>query len=201
MENSVSLDGHARRSLETRRKLLASAREAFSDLGYHKASTPAIAKAAGVSRGALYHQYPDKEALFRDVVKTMQDGIMERIMETALAASGPVEGLIEGAIVYVEAAATPEYLRIVMTEGPAVLGVADLRAMDLINGVQSLIDGLEAAREAGEIRDMPTWAMAHLLSGALDEAVFVVAAAEDREAALAQMGKAIKVLFSGLRQS
>ena len=201
MENHVSLDGHARRSLETRKKLLFAARQAFAELGYHKASTPAIAKAAGVSRGALYHQYPDKEALFRDVVKTMQDGIMERIMETAQAASGPVEGVIEGAVVYVEAAANPEYLRIVMTEGPAVLGTGALRAMDQINGVQSLIDGLEAARALGEIRDLPTAAMAHLLSGALDEAVLVVAEAEDREAALAQMGRAIKILVGGLRQS
>ncbi|RED49901.1 TetR/AcrR family transcriptional regulator [Aestuariispira insulae] len=198
MKPEESLDGHARRSLETRRKLLSAARSIFTEVGYMKASTPAIAKAAGVSRGALYHQYADKEALFRDLLNEMQAEIYSEIEKVALAADDLVNGLIEGAMVYVEAAARPDYLRIVLTEGPSVMGTDQWREADRNNGVQSLIDGFSAAQAAGDMRDFPVEEMAHLFSGALDACVLHLADAKDRAGTIKNCEKAIRTLVTGL---
>ena len=193
------LDGHARRSVETRRKLLAAAKAAFKEQGFHDASTPAIAKAAGVSRGALYHQFPDKAALFRALVEEMQAGVVEQIMEAATRAQDIFEALKFGAAAYISAASSPDYLRIVMAEGPSVLGLEAWRAMDRESGVESLIQGLGTASKEGRMVDLPVEAMAHCLSGAMDQMVFYVGEAESRETAIQEAVQAIHGIIDGLK--
>lgn len=198
---SQKLDGHAKRSVETVKKLTRAGRKAFARQGFHDASTPAIAKAAGVSRGALYHQFPDKTALFKAVVQQMQIDLFKRIEKIAVESEDVLEALTDGAYAYIEAASEHDYMMIVMTEGPSVLGLETWRELDRTNGVESLIQGLEVAKSQGRLVGGEPETMAYLVSGALDQAVFFVALSENREQALAEMKAAIQVMLSGVVKS
>ncbi|MEC9346391.1 MAG: helix-turn-helix domain-containing protein [Pseudomonadota bacterium] len=198
-EESATPDGQARRSAATRARLLAAAREIFAADGYQAASTPAIARAAGVSRGALYHQYDDKAALFRDVVATMQAELAERIdAETRMLADDPMAALRTGTLAFLRAASAPDFARIVMIEGPAVLGRDDWSGIDRAAGTATLRDGLAAAMAAGRLAPLPLETLATVLSGAMNEAALLVATAPDPAAALAGAATVLDAVLDGL---
>lgn len=198
-KNAKTLDGQARRSAATRRKLIDAARTAFADTGFHEASTPAIAKAAGVSRGALYHQYDDKNALFMAVVEDMQREVYDAIEAATLDNDDPLAALKLGSRVFLQMAARPDFVRIVMIDGPAVMGLREWRRLDRENGIASLKTGLEAAMAAGTIRPLPVEELAVLLSGAMNEGVLHLLEAEDRVTALQDLQTSIDAMFDGLR--
>lgn len=198
-ENAKAPDGQARRSAATRQKLIDAARTAFAETGFHDASTPGIAKAAGVSRGALYHQYADKNALFLAVVEDMQREVYDSIEAATADNADPLAALKCGSRVFLEMAARPDFVRIVMIDGPAVMGLNEWRRLDRENGIASLKTGLEAAMAAGVIRPLPAEELAVILSGAMNEGVLHLLDAEDRERALQDLQISIEALFDGLR--
>ncbi|WP_416897895.1 MAG: TetR/AcrR family transcriptional regulator [Minwuia sp.] len=198
-DSARPITGQDRRSAVTRGKLVAAARRAFAETGFHDASTPAIAKAAGVSRGALYHQFEDKTALFRAVVEDMQHEVYDAI-ETATRNTGdPLQALKDGSRVFLDLAARDDFVRIVMIDGPAVLGLSEWRRIDRENGIASLKVGLEAAATACVIRPLPLEELAILLSGAMNEGVMHILAAPDRAAAMEALCRSIDAIFDGLR--
>lgn len=198
-EDSTISDGQARRSAATRAKLLAAAREIFAADGYQAASTPAIARAAGVSRGALYHQYADKAALFRDVVASMQAELADRIdAETRALADDPLAALKTGTLAFLRAASAPDFARVVMIEGPAVLGRDAWSGIDRAAGTATLREGLAAAMVAGRLAPLPLEALATVLSGAMNEAALLVATAPDPDAALAAAVTVLDAMLDGL---
>ena len=162
------------RSSSTQATLIKGGRGAFLENGYAGTSTPALAKATGVSRGALYHHYADKKALFRAVVETIQTEVFNAIEERAVAATDPIEGLKLGSRAFLEEASKPEFVRIVMMEGPSVLGLDEWRAIERKTGIQSLIEGLAYAVEQNVIDVPSVEIMASLLSGALNEGILSI---------------------------
>ena len=162
------------RSSTTQATLIQGGKRAFLENGYAGTSTPSLAKATGVSRGALYHHYADKKALFRAVVENIQTEVFNAIEERAVAAKDPIEGLKLGSRAFLEEASKPEFVRIVMVEGPAVLGLEEWRAIERKTGVQSLIEGLAYAVEQNAIDVPSVEIMAGLLSGALNESILTI---------------------------
>lgn len=162
------------RSNATQASLIAGARAAFAENGYGATSTPALAKATGISRGALYHHYEDKKALFRAVVEAIQIDVFNAIEERSVTANDPIDGLKLGSRAFLEAASKPDFVRIVMMEGPAVLGFEEWRDIERDTGVQSLIDGIAHAVNEGVIDAPSVDIMASLLSGALNEGILVL---------------------------
>lgn len=197
-KSATRMTGQDRRSAATRRKLIAAARKAFAETGFHEASTPAIVKAAGVSRGALYHQFADKTALFLAVVEDMQRQVYDAIEDATRDSDDPLQALKEGSRVFLELAARDDFVRIVMTDGPAVLGPVEWRRIDREHGIASLKIGLEAAMTAGAIRPLPADELAILLSGAMNEAVMHLLDSQDRKAALETLCRTIDAIFDGL---
>lgn len=199
-EDSASrMTGQDRRSAATRGKLIAAARQAFAETGFHEASTPAIVRAAGVSRGALYHQFEDKTALFLAVVEDMQREVYDAIEEATRGSDDPLQALKDGSRVFLELAARDDFVRIVMIDGPAVLGLGEWRRIDRENGIASLKTGLEAASATGAIRPLPLDELAVLLSGAMNEGVMHILDAPDRGKALDALCRTIDAMLDGLR--
>jgi AcrR family transcriptional regulator len=169
---------HDLRSEATRRLLVTAARTLFGERGYASVGTEEIVRAAGVTRGALYHQFRDKADLFAAVVEQVEAEIMERVVAGAGAAD-PVEELRTGMRLFLDACADPEVERIILLDAPAVLGweawreLAGRYALGLVQAV------LQAAIEAGAIIPQPVAPLAHVLIGALDECALYVARAED----------------------
>lgn len=186
------------RSTATQSVLIAGARRAFLENGYAGTSTPALAKATGVSRGALYHHYEDKKALFRAVVETIQTEVFNAIEERAVAAGDPIDALKLGSRAFLEEASKAEFVRIVMMEGPSVLGFNEWRAIERRTGVQSLVDGLQSAADQGAIDVPSVEVMAALISGALNEGIMTLFAGDNDEAMLESIYENVCRLIGGL---
>lgn len=174
---------HEIRSRATREALVTAARALFAARGYGAVGTEEIARAAGVTRGALYHQFRDKMELFDAVVVAVEDDVTKRIVAGALAAAAtPAAALRAGARAFLEVCTEPEVERILLLDAPGVLGWARWREIGQVHGLGVITDVLQAAIDAGEIPRQPVRPLAHIVLGALNEAALVVARAEDRDA-------------------
>ena len=175
---------HDLRSEATRRQLVGAARALFGVRGYAAVSTEEIVRAAGVTRGALYHQFRDKAGLFAAVAEEVEAEIAERIAAGAAgAAADPVEALRAGAQLFLDACAEPEVERIILLDAPAVLGWEAWRDLAGRYGLGLLQLALQSAMDAGAIVPQPVVPLAHVLIGALDECALYIAQAEDPSAA------------------
>jgi AcrR family transcriptional regulator len=189
---------HVERSRVTRERLLAHARTLFAGRGYAAVGTEEIVRAAGVTRGALYHQFRDKAALFEAVVEEVEAETTARVAAEAVTADGPLEALRAGARTFLTICADPGVERILLLDAPAVLGWERWREIGLQHGLGLVTGVLEAGMESGTIARQPVTALAHLLIGALDEGAMLVARADDRRAARAEVDAVIDRLIDGL---
>src|SRR6516165_1618702 len=101
--------------------LITAARTLFAERGYAGVGTEEIVQHAGVTRGALYHHFKDKEDLFRAVLVQVSAETAQRVLIAALAIDDPWEALVVGADAFLDASVTPEVQRIMLVDGPAVL--------------------------------------------------------------------------------
>jgi AcrR family transcriptional regulator len=190
----------ADRSAATREALITAARRLFAAQGFAEVATDAIATEAGVTRGALYHQFADKVALFDAVVDAVEADIVARLAEQAGAAgvSDPVEGMRQALRSWLEICVEPEIHRIALIDGPSVLGWARWREVCQrhVFGLVEVV--LTQAMDEGRIRPQPVRPLAHVFMGASDEAALYVAEAADRARARAEMIEVLDQLIDGV---
>ena len=190
----------ADRSATTREALIAAARRLFAAQGFAEVATDAIATEAGVTRGALYHQFADKVALFDAVVDAVEADIVARLAAQAAAAgvSDPVEGMRQSVRSWLEICVEPEIHRIALIDGPSVLGWARWREVCQrhVFGLVEVV--LTQAMEEGRIRPQPVRPLAHVFMGASDEAALYVAEAADQARARAEMIEVLDQLIDGV---
>jgi AcrR family transcriptional regulator len=178
---------HDLRSAATRRQLVTAARALFGARGYAGVGTEEIVRAAGVTRGALYHQFRDKADLFAAVAEEIEAEIADRIAAGAAgAAADPLAGLQLGARLFLDACAEPEVERIILLDAPAVLGWEAWRDLAGRYGLGLVQFALQSAMDTGAIVPQPVVPLAHVLIGALDECALYIARAEDPAAAREQ---------------
>ena len=188
------------RSEATRGALISAARPLFAEHGYAGVGTEEIVRAAGVTRGALYHHFDGKRELFEAVYEQIEIELAERIGAAALSgqAGSPLEAMRAGAEMFLKACTEPEVQQIALLDGPSVLGWDRWREIGAEHGL-GLIEGtLQAAIDAGEIAEAPVRPLAHVLMGALDEAGMLVARAEDPERTRSEVGRTLDALLAGL---
>jgi AcrR family transcriptional regulator len=186
------------RSEATRRRLVSAARGLFGARGYAEVGTEEIVRAAGVTRGALYHQFRDKADLFAAVAEEIEAGIAERIAGEAGAGADPVGALRTGARLFLDACAEPEVERIILLDAPAVLGWEAWRDLAGRYGLGLVQFGLRAAIDADAIVPQPVVPLSHVLVGALNECALYVARAEDPAAAREQCVAILDQILNGL---
>lgn len=170
------------RSDESRAKLLAAARDLFIEKGYAATGTPEIVAAAGLTRGALYHHFADKEALFRAVITAEAAAVAADIEDEAAGSADVFEALLNGGKAFLSAMTVPGRARLLLLDGPAVLGRSEMDEIDMDHGGRTLFEGLTAAMETGQIIQVPAEPMAALLSAAFDRAALAIAEGGDAEA-------------------
>jgi AcrR family transcriptional regulator len=187
----------ADRSAATRAALVAAARPLFTEKGYAAVGTDEVARAAGVTRGALYHQFAGKTELFVAVFEQIEEEIATRI-GAGLTGDDPVAVLHDGIDAWLAACAEPEVHRIVLIEAPAALGWERWREIGRRYGV-GLVEALvQSLVDDGHLPQQPARPLAHVLVGALEEAALYAARAEDRAAATAEVRAALVALVDGL---
>ena len=171
----MNVNRQAARSASTRAKLIRAARALFAGNGYANVGTEEIVRRAGVTRGALYHQFPGKEDLFLAVYEQVEQELTERVDGLLGDIGSPFAAMRAGIRAFLEACRTPEVQQIVLIDGPAVLGWERWREVAERYGLGLMESVIRAAIEAGEIVALPAEPLAHLLMGALDEAALLVA--------------------------
>lgn len=162
-----------------RARLIAAARELFVAEGYAATSTPALVSQAGVTRGALYHHFPDKQAIFRAVVEAESAAVAEAIDASEAPDMSPMDQLLAGAEAYVQAMRVAGRVRLLLIEGPAVLGQEDMRQIEGRNGDASLKIGLGAAILQGTLPSLPLDTLSSLLSAMFERAAMDAAEGRD----------------------
>lgn len=163
----------------TRAALVAAARELFVTRGYAETGTPELVAAAGVTRGALYHHFADKRALFRAVVEAEAAAVAAEIESAARPGLPPMKALAKGGAAFLEAMRVPGRTQLLLIDAAAVLGREELDAIDARHGGRTLREGLAAAIQAGALPKLPLAATAQLLGAAYDRAALAIAAGAD----------------------
>jgi AcrR family transcriptional regulator len=160
---------------ETRQKLLAAGRRAFGTIGYAASSMDDFTAEAGLTRGALYHHFGDKQGLLRAVVEEIDAEMSLRLKAIADGAPSRWQGLVDEWIGYIEMALEPEIQRIMFRDAPAVLG--DISQWPSANAcIEALKANLDAVKAEGELLDIDTEAAARLINGASSHAATWIAA-------------------------
>ena len=182
---------------ETRSKLIQAARQAFSDKGYAAASMDELTAAAGLTRGALYHNFGDKKGLLQAVIDQMDAEILRQMREASAREATKWDGFIAEAITYIEMSLEPEVQRIMLLDGPAVLGDPS-QWPNQTACLRTTTEAIEALIAEGTVRQVDAEAAARLVNGAALNAALWIAAADDPHAVLPRAIEAFRVLVSGL---
>lgn len=188
----------AERTQATREALIAAARELFTERGYEHVGTEEIVRAAGVTRGALYHQFGDKASLLEAVYERIEAESTERVARIVLGSElhSPMAAMRAGVEAFLDECAKPELRQIALHDAPAVLGWERWREIGAANGLGLIEASVSASIEAGEMRRLPVKPLAHLLLGALDEAAMLVAR-DERPEGRAEVTAVLVALLEG----
>ena len=191
----------AERSATTRAALVAAARELFARDGYAATGREAIVERAGVTRGALYHHFSDKEALFRAVFEQLEAEVMAYSAEAAMKVppDDPLGQLRAGSLGYLDSTLDPAVQRICLLDAPAVLSPAIRQEVMESYAVGLVREVLRSAIDTGALKPQPLDPLTHLLLAALHEAALYVARAGDHAVARAEVGATVEHLIDGLR--
>ena len=171
----------AERSEETVGRLVATARELFAERGFAATSIEDIVRSAGVTRGALYHHFADKTELFRAVFEAEERALASRVAHASARRRDPWRRIEAGCEEFLDAAGQPGVRKILLIEGPAVLGWDGVREIQYRYGLSAWRQGLEHAMDEGRLRKRPAEPLAHVLFGALCEAAMVTARSDRPE--------------------
>jgi AcrR family transcriptional regulator len=186
----------AERTEATRGRLIATARRLFAAQGFAATSTEEILNQAAVSRGALYHHFPSKTDLFQATFEQVEDELTAQVVQSAAAGgeTDPMRILQIGFDAFLDQCLNPEVQRIVMLDGPTVLGWDLWHELDEQYAFGTIKAVLSVAADIGRIEPATVDPLAHLLLGAVMQAGMVVARAEDPLAAK----KAMTDTFAGI---
>jgi AcrR family transcriptional regulator len=185
------------RTAATRTALIGAGRRLFGERGFAAVSTPEIAAEAGVSRGALYHQFADKQALFAAVAEEVEAEITQRLAERVQGADEPLRMAVDA---WLDLAHEPEVRRLLLTDGPVVLGWDAWRELVTQYGLGLTEQLLQAGMDAGALRVQPVRPLATVLVGALNEAAIYVADAEDPAVARAEVRLVLEQVLAGVTE-
>jgi AcrR family transcriptional regulator len=187
----------ADRSSSTRAALLGAARALFAERGYVDVPAEEIVGAAGVTRGALYHHFRDKRDLFRAVHESLEAELVQRIAAGIGETTDPVEVLVRGTDLFLDACEDPAFARIALQEAPSVLGWKEWREIDARHAMGLTSAVLQAAMDAGAIVRQPVEPLAQILVSAMGEAGLLIASGTSRDAVRAPL----LAILTGLQTS
>ena len=192
----------AARAQATRRALLDSARSLFGEQGYAATSVDEVVRHAGVTKGAMYHHFDDKDDLFRAVLEEVKGEVTAaagRSFVEIAAAGDSMRTVLEGCFALIDASVDPRVQQITVLDARSVLDVAARRELDARYEVALLRGAFRSAMRAGSIQEQPIAPVAHIVAGALTEACAMIVEADDKDAARAEAHRVITQLLGGLR--
>jgi AcrR family transcriptional regulator len=189
----------AERSATTREAIVAAATRLFAERGYEATGIDEVTRAAGVSKGALYHHYSDKADVLAAVYEDVETKLVERLVAVASRETDPLEAVRAGAHAFLDACVDPVTRQIVLVDAPVGLGWERWRSIGSRYGFGLLLAGLQAAADAGQIAGDHLEERARLLLAALIEASLLMSASDTPRKTRAAIGVALDDLIEGMR--
>jgi AcrR family transcriptional regulator len=188
-------------SASTKRALIEVAEALFTEKGYAATSLDAVVSAARVTKGALYHHFSGKQALFEAVFERVEADAAKQIQKALRSSKDPWRRASGGLRAFLDVVREPRYRRIVIQEGPAVLGYERFREQEERSTFANVVDIVRATLEAGswELDDEMLQTFARIFFGAMSSAGESVATADDSSAAASRVETAIGFLLTGLQ--
>jgi AcrR family transcriptional regulator len=187
----------AQQVAQTRDSLVGAGRELFGQKGFRQTSVEDLARAARVTTGALYHHFPTKTALFEAVFEHAHTELMAVSMAAAQEATDDLDVLARGFEAFLDAVLEPELQRILILDGPAVLGPARYTELDERYAFAVIVAGLRAATEAGNLQVDDPETVTRLLLGALTRGAMLIANSPDPVGTRHAVALSMRTLLSG----
>ncbi len=189
-----------KKSEETRQALIDAARRLFTERGYHNVGIREFAAAAGVTRGALYHHFGDKESLFLAVFDAVQRDLMAEAARRHQDPSRPDHWtqLRQDLQIALDTAMDPAVQQVKLIDAPAVLGWKRWRELESRYGLGAILKAVENSIKAGLIRPRPAGALAHLIWAAYSEGAMMIVHSDTPVKTRAEAGEALDALLAGL---
>ena len=190
----------AERSAATRDALVTAGRALFGARGYADVGTEEVVRAAGVSRGALYHHFADKAELFAAVLESVEEMTNARVVAAVMAAGpdDPITAMQRGTAAFLDICAEPEMARIMLIDAPAVLGAQGWSDASTESDIGLVVQLITHGIELGRIRPQPVVPLARILLGALREAALFLASAPDPAAARDEVGAVLNGIIESV---
>ena len=192
------MSGRVEQGQATRQQIVVVATDLFARHGYEGTSIEAVLAASEVSRGALYHHFASKEALFEAVLELVEQGIAKRIVAAASVGPDAVGRLRAGCLAWLRIAEDPTAQQIALIDAPSVVGWQKWREIDGRHAFGLLKGALAAVAAEGRIRPELVEVLAHMLLAALLELALVIARADKPRAALKTGEAAVDELLQRL---
>jgi AcrR family transcriptional regulator len=192
------MDGRLAKGQGTRDQLVAAAQELFAREGFEATSTEAVLQRSGVSRGSLYHHFPDKKALFEAVLIRVHAEAVQTTIKAARGSADGVEALKAGCLAWIRLARDPAISRIVLIDAPSVVGWSRWRQIDEEHSFGVVKAGLRAAAKRDLLPDEMIEPVGHILLAALNELALLIATSRDAKRAEREAIAAFDLLLSRL---
>jgi AcrR family transcriptional regulator len=158
---------------------VSAARARFAAHGFAGVSREEIVELAGVTRGAMYHYFSSKEALFQAVYEAVESDLCDAVAQAAMVDDDPVEQLRLGTVAFLRSAGTEEVRRIVLLDAPAILDAEVRRDIGERYGLGMIREALQAVDAAGRLIVGPIEPLALILMAAMHEAATQIADGAD----------------------
>lgn len=191
----------ARHADATRALLIEAARALFTELGYGATSIEDIIRQAGVARGALYHHFPGKAALFQAVYDVVEGDVISRVTAAAMAENSPWDRVTAGLSAFLDACLEPAFRQVVIVDSVSVFqwhaaeGGAEHRETSMLRTV------LAPLATTSELHGLPIEPLAHVALGGLYGAALHIARSAEPTTARAEADTVLDTIIEGLRSA
>jgi AcrR family transcriptional regulator len=189
------------RAEETRSRLLGAARELFTEHGYAHTTTEQLVQRAGVTRGALYHHFESKLAIFDALLIELEQEFIATVRRIASPDAPAWTNLVTGCHAFLDSCLRPDVQRLALIDGPAVLGPARWREIEDQYALVPVLDGLTGSMREGAVPSRPPEPLARMLLAAINEAGLIIAQSPRPREARQEAGDAFDALLHGLRHT
>jgi AcrR family transcriptional regulator len=186
---------------QTRAALVAAGRRLFGQDGFAATSVEDLAREARVTTGALYHHFPTKTALFETVFEGVHAELLKASARNAAGASDELEALSLGFDAFLDAVLEPDVQQILITDAPAVLGLARFTELDERYAFAAIVAALRAATAAGQLSVEDPETVARMLLGALVRGGMLIAGSAEPGQTRDAVARAIRAMLAGLAKS
>lgn len=186
-------------SFQTRNRILEIARQKFVTKGYHNTSLEEIVEEIGLTRGAFYHHFRNKEKILFELIRIIQSEIADYVEQRAMDGKDTWEQLILGCVAFVEKAVDKDILKILLLDGPSVISWEKWKNIDKEHSESHLKEQLQILHTEGKIKDVEIGQLTSFISGGLNELAIRISISSSLD--IEKIEALIRMMLEGIKKN